>query len=152
VVVGFFVDEEIPREAFAAGEWECSEVDSERHPQLAAWSNSCWPAGFELTIQTDGFLADQYRVPVLIGEIESPLMFHVGLVPWHADPNSDGDVLRPRSNDTKTAAENEQLAIGDLHGIGHQNDGPECRRVKRQIRLLHDHDPTGRRIAREPNR
>ncbi len=76
-------------------------------------------------------------MPVLVGEVESPLMLHVGLIPRNTDSHGDGDVLRARSNDSEAAAEDEQLAVGDLDSIGHQNDRSKGRGAKAQIWLIH---------------
>ena len=113
------VDEEVPGEAHSSGERDRPEVDSERHPQLASRSHPSRTSCLELAVQADRLLIDSDGATVLIGEVEAPVMLHVRLIPGHSDSNSDGDVLRSRSNYAKAAAENKQLARGYLYGIAH---------------------------------
>jgi hypothetical protein len=141
------VDVERPRVALAPGKWECTKVDSERNPKFAPWGYTRWTTGLELPVQADRFLADDDGVAVFVGEVEAPLVFDIRLIPRHTDSNSDRNLLRTWTDDAQPAAENEELAVGDLHSIGHKHDGSKHRRIERQVWLVHGEDPTGSAIG-----
>ncbi len=150
--VALVVDEELPGESLAAGEWDRPKVDAEGNPEFAARGNTGRTSGFELTVQADRLLADHDWVAVFVGEVELPLVLHVRLVPGHADANRNRDVLRTGADHAESAAEDEQLAIGDLHRVAHQDDCSERWRVEGQIGLLHGDEPTGGSIRRMSSR
>lgn len=142
-VRGFSVDEQPPCETFAAWKRECSEVDSEWDPQFTTGRDSRRSASFELPVQADRFVSDHDRMSVLVGEIETPLMFDVCLIPRNPDSNGNGDLLGAGSDDTEPTSENEQFPIADLYRIGHQNDGAKSWRVEHEVGLIHCVDPSG---------
>ena len=80
---------------------------------------------------------------VLVDQIETPVVFHVRLIPGHRNTHRHGDVLGSWPDDAKTAAEDEQLAVGHLHGIGHEHDRLERGRVELEVGLIHAVDLTG---------
>ncbi len=80
---------------------------------------------------------------VFVGQIESPLMFDVRLVPGNGDADSHGDVLRSRADHAEATAQNEEFAVVHLHGIGHHDDGSERGRVEGEVGLIHYLDPIG---------
>jgi hypothetical protein len=141
------VDVERPHEAFASGKRECTKVDPERNPKFAPRRHTRWSAGLELSVQADGFFTDDDRMAIFIGEVEPPLMLDVRLIPRHSDSHSDRNLLRTRTDDAESAAEDEELSVGDLHCIGHQHDGSKRGRVERQVWLVHGDDPTGLAIG-----
>ena len=142
-VGGFLVDEESPGEPFAAGQRQRAEIDSQRNPQFAARRHASGSSGFELPVQTDRFVPDHHGMSVLVGEIETPLMFDVCLIPRDANSHGDRDLLRARSDHTEPATENEQLAVVHLHRISHQDDCSERWRVEHEVRLVHCLDTIG---------
>lgn len=139
------VDEQSPCEPFSTRKRQRPEVDSERNPQLAPGCDTRRSTCFELTIEADRLVAHLNRVSVLVGQIESPLMFDVRLIPGNADSYGDRNLLWARSNDTQAATEDEEFAVVDLHGIRHQDDGAKCGRVEHEVRLIHCVDPIGQR-------
>lgn len=142
-VAGFFVDEQPPHETLTTRKWKCAEIDPEGNPQFASWCNTRGSSGFELAVEADRFVADLDWSAVFVGEIETPMMFDVGLVPRHGDSHGDRHLLRSRADHTESAAENEEFPVVDLHGVGHENDGAERRRVELEVGLIHDVDPSG---------
>lgn len=144
VVRRLLVDEQSPGETFSARQWQGAEVDSKRNPQFGARSDSRRTTSLELAIEADRLFADDHGMTVLIGEIESPMMFHIRLIPRDPNTNSDRHLLRTRSDNTETSSENEQLAVVHLHGIGHQHDRAERGWVERKVGLIHGVDPIGR--------
>lgn len=147
IVRRLVVDEETPGETLASGQRQRPEVDSQRNPQLATGGDARWPACFELPVQADWFLPNNHCVPVFVGQIESPLMFHVGLIPRDADADGDRDLLWSRADDPEPTAQDEQLAVVDLDSIGHQDDRSKRGRVEHEVGLIHEVDPIGRPLA-----
>ena len=121
----------------ATGERHGSEVDAERHPQLAARSDPGRTASFKLTVEAHGLFANQHWVAVFVAQFETPFVFDIGLIPRHPDADRDGNVLGTWSDHTETASENEELAAGDLHGIAHQDECSKIGRAERQVWLVH---------------
>lgn len=142
-VRGLFIDEETPCESLTAGQRQCPEVDPQWDPQFAAGSDSRWPSRFELSVEADRLVANGHGVAVLVGEIESPLVFDVGLIPRHGDSDRDGHLLGTGADHAQAATEDEELAIVHLHSVSHQDDRPEGRWVEREVRLIHYTDPIG---------
>ncbi len=140
---GFLVDEQPPHESLASGKGKGAEIDTQRHPQLAARSDTCWSPGFELPVQTDRFAADLDWSAILIGQVEAPMMFDIGLVPRDSDTYGDRDLLWAGADHAESTTENEEFAVVHLDGIGHQDDGAKSRRVEREVGLIHDVDPIG---------
>lgn len=142
-VAGFFVDEQPPHETLATRKWKCAKIDPQGDPQFASWCNTRGPSGFELPVEADRLVPDLDWPAVFVGQIETPMVFDVGLVPRHGDSHGDRDLLRSRTDHTESAAENEQFSVVDLHGVGHENDGAERRRVELEVGLIHDVDLSG---------
>ena len=151
-VRGLVVDEQPPGQALPTGQWQRSEVDTERHPQFATRGYPCRTARFELPVEADRLLSNGHRVAVLVGQVEAPMVFDVGLIPRNSDANRDRDLLRSWSDHPESAAKDEEFAIVDLHGIRHQDDGSEGWRVEGEVGLLHCDDPIGSVRAHEPTR
>lgn len=148
-VGGFLIDEESPGEPFAAGQRQRTKVDSEWNPQFAPWRDSRGSASLELPVQTYRLVTDHDCVSVFVGQVETPLVFDVCLVPRHTDSHSHGDLLRTRSDDSQATTKNEQLSVIHLHGVGHQDDRSKCWRVEDEVRLIHRTDPIGLDLSTE---
>lgn len=142
VVRRFVVDVQAPQQPFAAGKRKCSEVDAERNPKLASRRHSGGASGLELAVERDRLFSDGDGATVLIDEIEAPMVLHIGLVPRHAYANSDRHLLWTGSDNPKPSAQDEELAVRDLHRITHENDRLESGRGEHEIRLVHGDDPT----------
>ena len=151
-VRGLVVDEEPPGQPLAAGQWQGAEVDAQRDPQFATRSYPRRTTRFELTIEADCLLSDGHGVPVLIGEVEAPVVFDVRLIPRNTNPHGDRDLLRSCSDHPQAAAKDEELAVVHLHGVCHQDDGSEGWRVEGEVGLLHCDDPIGSVRAHEVTR
>lgn len=142
-IAGFFVDEQPPYKPLTSRQGQGAEVDTQRNPQLAARRDAGWSPGFELAIQADWFVSDRHCSAVFVGQIETPLMFDVGLIPWDGDSHCNRDLLGSRADHAKPAAENEEFAVVHLHSIGHQDDGANGRGIEREVGLIHEVDPIG---------
>jgi len=143
-VAGFFVDKQAPHKPLSPRKWECSEVDPERHPELTSRSDTGGSTRLELPVQADWIVSNGHRVAILIGQIEAPLVFDVGLIPRHRNSHSDRHLLRSGADHSEPTTENEQLAIVYLDSISHQDDGAEGWRVEREVGLIHEVDLIGR--------
>lgn len=142
-VARFFVDEQPPHKPLTSRQRQGTEVDTQRNPQLAPGSDACWSPGFELSIQTDWFVSDRDRSAVFVSQIETPLMFDVGLIPRDGDSHCNRDLLGSRADHAKPAAENEEFAVVHLHSIGHQDDGANGWGIEREVGLIHEVDLIG---------
>ncbi len=152
IVRGLVVDEEPPCQPLAAGQWQGAEVDAQRDPQFAARSYPRWTPRFELPIEADCLVSNGHFVPVLIGEVEAPMVFDVRLIPRNPNAHSYRDLLRSWSDHAQAAAKDEELAIVHLHGVCHQDDRTERWRVEGEVGLLHCDDPIGSVRAHEATR
>ena len=151
-VRGLVVDEQPPGQTFSTGQWQRPKVDAERHPQFTARGYTCRTARFELSVEADRLLSNGYCVAVLVGQVEAPMVFDVGLIPRNSDANRDRDLLRSWSDHPQSAAKDEKFAIVDLHSVCHQDDGSEGWRVEGEVGLLHCDDPIGSVQAHEATR
>ena len=149
---GLVVDEQPPGQTLPTGQRQRPEVDSERHPQFATRGYPCRTTRLELSVEADRLLSNGHCVAVLVGKVEPPMVFDVGLIPRNSDANRDRDLLRSRSDHPESAAKDEEFAIVDLYSVCHQDDGSEGWRVEGEVGLLHCDDPIGFVRAHEATR